>query len=300
MPAAGYFCKCTYRALNGPDESVKLRLTGQIHARPVTVLCRCMPDLISYTPAIPVSEFVDRMYVRPAQPAGQHPAHPAYPLFVMTVPCRMEISSRSTIRGVQAAPLRRPGQPANSVEIGVRFKPYGLFTGFGLPGAVTFSRIIPGEALFDVHSLAGLQAAARAGDAERVVTLAHELLYARLQPNPILYEITEMVDALLAADLSNNAQRELAREFQRSPQSFIALFRKAIGTTPLNYLHICKVHTAKRLLRSAPGLSATGIGHSLGFYDQAHFIRTFRKHTGHTPVQYRRLCSTRPDNSVQF
>jgi len=46
-----------------------------------------------------------------------------------------------------------------------------------------------------------------------------------------------------------------------------------------------KIERAKALLKHSD--SITEIGEKLGFYDQAHFSRTFKSFTGQSPKEYR-------------
>lgn len=64
-------------------------------------------------------------------------------------------------------------------------------------------------------------------------------------------------------------------------------FRKALGTTPLQYVLSQKIHRAQSLLLSSD-LSVREIGQRVGFSDVSYFIRLFRKNLGLTPQDYRK------------
>ena len=55
--------------------------------------------------------------------------------------------------------------------------------------------------------------------------------------------------------------------------------------TPNKYLLLKQVNYASRLIQSNPNSSLTEIGLEAGFYDQSHFIRSFKTHYGYTPKQ---------------
>jgi AraC-like DNA-binding protein len=249
-------------------------------------------------PAIPLGEFVDYLYIDKG--AGfplvskeyMQPTHP-----IVAVPAKKNADLLQTnVKGVftQALPTNRLSTPHQF--IGIRFKPYGMFTGFGIKGKAIANRIVSST---DVFSDLDLECAAEmlySGDDQSAIEYVHNALYDKLQPNPLLYEITEMVDTLVETDLSKNSQRYLAQAFERSPKSFIGVFKKAVGVTPLHYLHIHKIDAAKRLIREQPSMALTEVAYMLGFFDQSHFIRVFKKHTGHTPFHYK----TGQVNSVLF
>lgn len=58
------------------------------------------------------------------------------------------------------------------------------------------------------------------------------------------------------------------------------------GTTPHRYLLQQRIEAAKQLLRRTGG-SISEIGLDLGFADQCHFTRTFRRLTGTTPQRFK-------------
>jgi len=64
------------------------------------------------------------------------------------------------------------------------------------------------------------------------------------------------------------------------------LFKKETGLSVTNYIQIERIEEAKRLLDSTQD-PISQIGDRLTFYDQAHFVKAFKKHTGVTPRQYR-------------
>jgi AraC family transcriptional regulator len=67
-------------------------------------------------------------------------------------------------------------------------------------------------------------------------------------------------------------------------------FRRCFGCTVGEYLRQLRVESARRVL-SDSSTPLKDIALNAGFFDQSHFCRTFRKHTGMTPKEYRRLIS---------
>jgi AraC family transcriptional regulator len=67
---------------------------------------------------------------------------------------------------------------------------------------------------------------------------------------------------------------------------FLKSFRRATGTTPYQYVLGMKVEEARALLRGSD-LPLAQVAHSLGFADQSHFSRVFKRHVGLPPGLYR-------------
>lgn len=83
-----------------------------------------------------------------------------------------------------------------------------------------------------------------------------------------------------------------------SRQRFSRVFKNAAGMTLIEYLAHVRVTQAARLLRETDR-SIAEIASSLGFADQSHFDRRFRRHYGRTPRQFRLgVPATRADAST--
>lgn len=73
-----------------------------------------------------------------------------------------------------------------------------------------------------------------------------------------------------------------------SKDHFIRLFKKELGTTPLQYINQKKIEKAQFLLITEE-LAVKEIAFQLAFEDYSYFNRLFKKITGVTPQEYRRL-----------
>ena len=73
-----------------------------------------------------------------------------------------------------------------------------------------------------------------------------------------------------------------------SKDHFIRLFRKEVNNTPLQYINQKKIEKAQLLLITEE-LAVKEIAFQLAFDDYSYFNRLFKKTTGVTPQEYRRL-----------
>lgn len=73
-----------------------------------------------------------------------------------------------------------------------------------------------------------------------------------------------------------------------SKDHFIRLFKKELGTTPLQYINQKKIEKAQLLLITEE-LAVKEIAFQLAFDDYSYFNRLFKKTTGVTPQEFRRL-----------
>ena len=77
------------------------------------------------------------------------------------------------------------------------------------------------------------------------------------------------------------ALREVAASCNLSREAFCRYFKKATGTTFVDFLNQYRISQAKRLLLSGKNVSETC--YACGFESLSYFTRTFRKVTGNTP-----------------
>lgn len=124
--------------------------------------------------------------------------------------------------------------------------------------------------LFQRH--AGVRQAAVAGLEPRAVSLAKELLAARLGEPPSL--------------------EELAAAVNLSPFHFARVFRRATGLPPHAWLQQRRLEQARALLRD--GCAPLSVALQLGFADQSHLTRQFKQVYGVGPGEYRNACHRRP------
>ncbi len=67
---------------------------------------------------------------------------------------------------------------------------------------------------------------------------------------------------------------------------FAAQFRSAVGQAPYGYIVKRRVEEAQRLLLD-PSWTIASVANEMGFADQAHFTRSFKKIVGMTPARWR-------------
>ncbi|MEO0415660.1 MAG: AraC family transcriptional regulator [Verrucomicrobiota bacterium] len=82
------------------------------------------------------------------------------------------------------------------------------------------------------------------------------------------------------------SMEEMAKLAGLSATHFNRRFREVIGMNPTKFLHSLRIEKARMLLAK----SRTPIGQialEVGYHDQSHFTRHFRKLTGETPKTYR-------------
>ncbi|RKU02067.1 AraC family transcriptional regulator [Burkholderia sp. Nafp2/4-1b] len=99
--------------------------------------------------------------------------------------------------------------------------------------------------------------------------------------SPAIGDVLRTIDASFAQPLNLDT---LAAVAGLSVSRFTARFRSEVGLSPHRYLCVVRVRRAQDLLRAgqAPSVVATEVG----FFDQSHLCRHFRRVLGITPRDY--------------
>jgi AraC family transcriptional regulator len=91
--------------------------------------------------------------------------------------------------------------------------------------------------------------------------------------------------------------RQIALEVSVHPTYLAASFQKYFGVSVGEFVRLRRIEQAREML-SHTDHPLSEVALLLGFSDQSHFCRTFKKQTGLSPLEYRRLFATNP-NPVQ-
>ncbi|AOK21402.1 AraC family transcriptional regulator [Burkholderia ubonensis] len=99
--------------------------------------------------------------------------------------------------------------------------------------------------------------------------------------SPAIGDVLRTIDASFAQSLNLDT---LAAVAGLSVSRFTARFRSEVGLSPHRYLCLVRVRCAQDLLRA--GLAPSVVATEVGFFDQSHLCRHFRRVLGITPRDY--------------
>lgn len=107
--------------------------------------------------------------------------------------------------------------------------------------------------------------------------------------NPESHNIDSYISEVVAYINENLKSKlvieEMASMFFVSRAKLISDFKKTTGVTIGDYILTRRIRLSKELIRS--GMKISEVAEQSGFGNACHFIRTFKKVTGKTPLQYR-------------
>lgn len=121
---------------------------------------------------------------------------------------------------------------------------------------------------------------------EEMVTHAEEFLLAiDVAPNDDVALIRK-VCKLIYEKSGNITVAEIADQFNIYRQRLSALFRQEVKYTIKKFINCIRIRACLSYKLENPDVSLTEIGLMYGYYDQAHFIRSFKSACGVTPSEY--------------
>lgn len=100
--------------------------------------------------------------------------------------------------------------------------------------------------------------------------------------------MTQIVAFIRENIKENFNMKQLSDKVSMSTSSFYRYFKRELGMSPVEFIHVEKMRCAKQLLKN-PAIQINEVCYLSGFEDCNYFIRLFKKHEGITPKQYQQL-----------
>lgn len=167
----------------------------------------------------------------------------------------------------------------------VVLQPYGAHHLWGVPATDLKDKLVParellGNSIDDISTALlntpDLQACIHKLDAW--ISALHDK---RKSPEPLLQQAIQLINAS-AGSLQVHA---LLKQLNVNERMLERKFKQATGISPKQYSGIVRVNASAKKLQQQTG-SLTAVAYDHDYFDQAHFIKDFRKYTGITPWQY--------------
>ena len=194
--------------------------------------------------------------------------------------------------GVHDGRFRRLLEGRETV-FGVKFAAGGFRPFLGRAVGTLANRSLPARELFGAGINARIPAIPACADLAAMVALVEPLLQAKLPPSdPLVAQARTLVEQ--AAN-----ERELMRAEQLAERAGMGLralqrlFRDYVGASPKWVIQRYRLHEAVARLQAGRELAWAELALALGYYDQAHFIRDFRRLVGCAPADYARRQGAR-------
>lgn len=192
---------------------------------------------------------------------------------------------QSWISGIQTRPVISKSAGKHEM-MGVLFKPGGLKAFSKYHSSEFENSFIDATLVFDSSFVSLLDQIQNAESAAAKIAFIESYLFNKINfddPPGYLHASLGFFGLETGKRISI---RDTCKQIMVSNKSLIKSYQKHIGITPVKYLQLRSVNKAIYHLSKAPGQSLTKLAYDLNFYDQAHFINSFKSVTSLTPGQY--------------
>lgn len=245
--------------------------------------CETKFRLTRYAPSPDLAFFVARYWIVEWDLRDQEPYHQTN----IPHPCVNLVieHGKSGVYGINTGLSSRTLQGRGRV-FGVKFRPGAFYPFFKAPVCRLNNRVLPLESFFNVESRALEEAVLSQDDPAGMIQRMEELLRAHLpERDEAVAEINRIVDAI-SADREITKVDDVVRRFGVSKRTLQRLFSRYVGVSPKWVIKRYRLHEAAgRLVEGAP-VEGAKLAVSLGYFDQAHFIKDFKAMVGRTPADY--------------
>jgi AraC-like DNA-binding protein len=199
----------------------------------------------------------------------------------------------SSLRGVTTGRFTRLIE-GNGMVHGIKFRP-GAFRPFlARPVSTISDQVLPLGHLFGEEARALEEAVLDAPDDDARVVAADAFLRGRAPaPDPAARLACQVVGAI-EQDRDIVRVDDVARRFGVGPRSLQRLFREHVGVSPKWVIKRFRLHEALEQVTAGQTVDWPQLALTLGYFDQAHFIRDFKAIVGEPPGDYARRSDAQP------
>lgn len=173
--------------------------------------------------------------------------------------------------------------------VGIRFTPAGFYpfanqAGIEMPNLT--NQILPINEFFKIElqafetKLLNLKKAS-----QKTQKIEQELLTAPQTLDPNIPKINKIVKQI-ETDKSILKVSDICQKFSLDERRLQRLFNKYIGISPKWIINRYRIHEALEQIESTQNINWPDLALSLGYYDQAHFIKDFKNLVGTAPDSY--------------
>lgn len=167
--------------------------------------------------------------------------------------------------------------------LGIRCYPWAVFDLLGLPPGADGVRVFAHPV---TRLQAALQAHVAAGHVEQAVALLGDDLL-RARPAPVNSTLFKAGAALLEAR-GALAVSEVAAAAHASVRTLERKFKQSSGHTVKDVAGLMRFEQARNRLWTAPETNLAALAQALGYTDQSHLSREFKRYSGMTPAAFAR------------
>ena len=195
------------------------------------------------------------------------------------------------LTGIQTNPRTICSPTSETGTIGVELTPKGLYRFFNLSMHEITDRIYSFEDLFGAWGVLLQNSIGNIETPDEKIALLQTALTHLLRGNTKNYSLLDYTIDLITQSAGMMRIQELAAETGYSKRYLDILFKEHVGLSPKSLASILRFQNIYQLLAQENAAGFLNDNLYAYYYDQAHFIKEFKRFTGYTPQKYTELAT---------
>jgi AraC-like DNA-binding protein len=167
----------------------------------------------------------------------------------------------------------------------IRFKPEALFSLFSLNGAEVFGRYEDISLMLGSDFRDFCHRIREKNNTSEMIAFSEQYLMSKLKERESKLDYVGRAAEIMRDPGVTNI-KEISNEVCISQRQLERKFREIIGIGPKHYLRLTRINRVLKLLEHGQSLDLTSVAYNCGYFDQAHFIKDFKKLTGKNPTLF--------------
>ncbi len=260
-------------------------------------------QLARYLPSPDLSFFIERYWIIHWDLRGRAP----YVSQTLPYPCVNLVleHERSAVFGVATGKFDRLLEGTGNV-FGIKFRPGSFYPFIQSPVAAFTNNSLTLESVFGPAAGTLEGCILSQPSHEQMIAAAEAFLRQRLPPQDEQVTLIHHLMDCISGNPAINRVADLLPYTRSSKRSLQRLFHDYVGVSPKWVIKRYRLHEAADQLANGSVPDWARLAVSLGYFDQAHFIKDFKTIVGQTPLEYARKVSadmqaeTVPDGRPAF
>ncbi len=175
----------------------------------------------------------------------------------------------------------------NSEMMVIQFKPNGAYPIFQIPSSEIANLVIDADLILGDEVTYLREQLLSFSSGEEKIRFAEQWLLERLiRTNQVSEAVVQYAITETMRNPTEITMKSISDKTGYSQQHFINLFKRYVGLTPKQYQKVVRFNQILVEVESRQNIDWARLSLDLGYFDQAHFIRDFKKFSGFSPEKY--------------
>lgn len=172
---------------------------------------------------------------------------------------------------------------SNVKVFGIRFKPEGVYSIFGIPAADIHHNFIDAESVFCKLFKEFCSSLRESESVSQMIFQTEDFLNKRISSRNLNVNYLIKAADIIRKSNCKLSVEQLAEKVNISTRQLEREFKYKLGMSPKSYMRIARLNAVNRRILNGERVDLTALSFSSGYADQAHFIRDFKNFTGESP-----------------